>query len=667
MLYSVKLPTNKPNIFNVLGDRLFTAIILAIIAISITYSGILARLDYLHYDLGRYFTFKPAPEDIVIVAIDEASLGKLGRWPWSRSIHAKLVNQLSAENAKVIGLDLILTEPERGNPEADSELAASIHKAGNVVLPDLLESRFDVNKDNLILKNAAMLGRVRVPLDIDGMARSLYLWEGYVGGALPENKAQHFSQAVLVIAKQLPASFQLNAPASVIQQNEDYLIPQVFISEDLRKVKFIGPPKHFQRISYADVLSGLYPSHFFNNKIVLVGATAIGMGDVLPTPASALLEPMPGVEFLANAILSMREDALIKDAPLWLSSLICVALALVPLLYLPKLTSLKALFFISIYYILVVFLAILLPKVMQLWIPPSGAIVAILSAYPLWSWRKLESAQTYLDTALKNLRTELAQMGLERTYVEGNLDGQDEMQSRIAKVELASQYMRESQQKRLDTLSFISHDIRTPIAAAMMQLEENPQLSTQHAERIKQMLGRALNMADEFLQSSRAEMVDANKFSEVNMQGLIQQSVDDVYYIAQEKGIQLKINMPDNGLWVRGDFALLQRALANLLLNAVKYSQNHTIVQINFRRDIDKAVLSIVDTGTGIPTEKLQKLFHRFSRVEGEYQLPVGTGLGLYFVRVCIQKHSGNISVESKLGSGTRFTIELPLLHVENT
>ena len=79
--------------FNQLSDRLFTAIILMAIASMLAYSGLLVRLDNLHYDLGRYLTFRPAPADIVIVAIDEASLKSIGRWPWSRTVHADLINK----------------------------------------------------------------------------------------------------------------------------------------------------------------------------------------------------------------------------------------------------------------------------------------------------------------------------------------------------------------------------------------------------------------------------------------------------------------------------------------------------------------------------------------------------------------------------------------------
>ena len=147
------------------------------------------------------------------------------------------------------------------------------------------------------------------------------------------------------------------------------------------------------------------------------------------------------------------------------------------------------------YYLAVTFVAIALPQYLNVWVPPAGALIAILLTYPIWSWRKLESAQIYLDNALKELQAELGQLGVEKANLE-SIQARDEMQSRIAKVEITSQFLRESQQKRLDTLAFISHDIRAPLAAAIMQLEEvENATSSKSALRVTQMLNRALNMA----------------------------------------------------------------------------------------------------------------------------------------------------------------------------
>ncbi len=639
--------------FSQLNDRIVTALTLAFIAALLTYSCVLVRFDNLHYDLGRYLTFKAAPADIVIVAIDEASLASIGRWPWSRSVHADLVDKLKQAQAKVIGLDVIFSEPELNHPEADISLARAVKQAGNVVLPELLEVPFagapiklNVPMTNFA-EHAAALGRVHVPLEVDGIARSIYLWEGLGNARMP-----HFSQAVLQAAKQLPENISL-FPPNVLAAPKTTLV-----SLEPQKIKFLGPPGHFQRISYINALTGEYPAHFFKDKIVLVGATAVGMGDALPTPVSAMSQPMPGVEYHANAIAAMRSSELIVNAPLWLSCLLNIILAVIPLLFLPKLGPLKSLLAVIIYYFVITAAAVGLPNFFNVWIPPSGALIATLLAYPIWSWRKLESAQVFLDVALQNLEAELALLGVDKAILE-YVDDKDTMQSRISKVRLTSQYLRDFQQNRRDTLSFISHDIRAPLGAAIMLLNDDS--GNKNLPRITKMLNKSLDMADNFLQSSRAEMADVAKFQDLDLVSLLQQAVDDVYAVARVRNIKFEVNLVEAGLWLKGDSGLLQRAISNVLLNALKYSPENSTVKITLAEFANEAVLKITDAGLGIAPEKIARLFKRFSRVEGVHQAPEGSGLGLYFVDVTIRKHQGSVSVESELGQGATFIITLPI------
>ncbi|MDI1300071.1 CHASE2 and HATPase_c domain-containing protein [Methylotenera sp.] len=644
--------------FKQLSDRFFTALILALIASVLAYSGLLVRFDTLHYDLGRYLTFKPAPADIVIVAIDEASLKSIGRWPWSRNVHADLVNKLKQEQARVIGLDIIFSEPELSNAKADQALTQAIEKADNVVLPVLFEEPYKGSpiKQSVPLESfalhAAALGRVHVPLDADGIARSIYLWEGLGSASL-----QHFSQAVLQAAKELPSNINL-FPTDVLTKTT-LTQSDSLISLDERRIKFLGPPGHFQRISYINVLTGEFPAHFFKDKIVLVGATAVGMGDVLPTPVSAQMQPMPGVEFHANAIAAMRDSALIINTPIWLTCLLSVMLALVPLLFLPKLSPLKSLLSIIAYYFMVMVVAIAMPSLFNIWIPPASALIAILLAYPIWSWRKLESAQVYLDHALKNLHDDLALLGVDRRELEYE-DYKDSTHSRISNVKLASTHLRNLHGVRRDTLAFISHDLRAPLGAVIMLLNEDDG-NHKHLPRITNMLNRSLTMADNFLQSSRAEMADVSKFQDLDFVSLVQQALDDVYAVAHSKKIILNALLPEDNLWLKGDFGLLQRAVTNILLNAVKYSPVEGMIYVELSKKNNEAILSIADAGLGIEPERIAKLFKRFSRAEGEHQAAEGTGLGLYFVDVTIKKHSGSVFVRSELGHGATFTLTLPL------
>ena len=647
-----------------LNDKIFTGLTLVIIAVLLTFSGALIRFDNLYYDLGRYLTFKSAPTDIVIVAIDEASLDAIGRWPWSRAVHADLINKLTTEQPSVIGLDIIFAEPELNHPEADLALEQAIAKAGNVVLPELLEVPFAgaIVKQSLPLPklatSAAALGRVHVPLDADGIARSIYLWEGLGQANLP-----HFSQVVLKVAKQLPSTSNALPEDRLLKSLVNVKASETghLIAKEQRKIKFAGPPGHFQRISYMNVLNGNYPAYFFKNKIVLIGATAVGMGDILPTPVSALTQPMPGVEFHANAIETIRQSGLIAEMPLWLSCIVCALLALMPLLWLPKFTPLKSLFAIIVYYFVVTLVAIATPHFFNVWLPPTGALVAILLAYPIWSWRKLDSAQAFLDVELQHQRDDLAKMGISAETLLLD-DNEDPLQSRISKVKLTAKYLRNFHQDKTDTLSFISHDIRAPLATAIMLLNDiNVAEQSKYSLRIEQMLTRALDMADNFLQISRAEVVDANKFQVLDFVSLVQEAVDSAYEAARLKSLVLRAHMPEEALWLNGDFGLLQRAVSNILLNAVKYSPENSIIQIELSAIHGQAKLQVTDLGPGIAPEKIAKLFKRFSRVEGEHQAPEGSGLGLYFVDVTVKKHHGIVSVESVLGEFTTFSIVLPL------
>jgi CHASE2 domain-containing sensor protein len=648
-----------------LSDRVFAAIILALIAGVIAYSGLLIRFDNLHYDLGRYLTFKPAPADIVIVAIDESSLEAIGRWPWSRIVHADLVNKLKQEQARVIGLDIIFSEPELSNPEADLVLASAIKQAGNVVLPLLFEEPYKGSpiKQSVPIEgfadHAAALGRVHVPLDADGIARSIYLWEG-LGLARMQ---QHFSQAVLQAAKELPDDVNLFPPSDLVKGDlaKSDLAKQsnALISKEARKVKFLGPPGHFQRISYIKVLLGDFPAHFFKDKIVLVGATAVGLGDVLPTPVSALMQPMPGVEYHANAIAAMRSSELILNTPLWLTCLLSIILAWIPILFLPKLSPLKSLLSIIGYYFFVMAFAVAMPYFLNVWVPPAGALIAILLAYPIWSWRKLESAQVYLDNALQNLQDDLALLGVDKGDLEYAND-KDTMRSRISNVRLASKHLHDLHGLRRDTLSFISHDLRAPLGAAIMLLNEGDS-NNKHLPRITSMLNKSLAMADNFLQSSRAEMADVSKFQDLDFVNLVRQALDDVYAVAHSKRIKLNTLLPEDNYWMKGDFGLLQRAVTNILMNAVKYSPTEGMIYVELNKKNNEAILMITDFGPGIEPDKITKLFKRFSRVEGDHQAAGGTGLGLYFVDVTIKKHGGSVSAQSEFGHGAKFTVMLPL------
>lgn len=365
-----------------------------------------------------------------------------------------------------------------------------------------------------------------------------------------------------------------------------------------------------------------------------------------------------GADYNARVITGMLGNDIISIAPVWMTCLFSMIAALLPLLWFSRLPPLSFLVSIFIYIAFVIFIVVASVYIFKLWIPPLGALLTILMVYPFWSCRKFNAEQTALDQALQNLQTELTQLGME-LQDEQVTDIDDPQFTRVSRLALAAKHLRDMHQTRADTLAFISHDIRAPLGAAMLLLENLE--SNKYTARMHHLLARTRVMSDGFLQAFRAEMTDVNKFTVLDMVSLTQQVLDDVYELLTAKKIHLQIDFTDEPLWVRGDFGLLFRAVSNIVLNAVNYSPESAHISVRLQREGSVMSLSVIDQGPGIAKDKMQNLFKRFSRADGLYQTQDGSGLGLYFVGITANKHRGSVTVKSDLGQGAEFIISLPL------
>lgn len=364
------------------------------------------------------------------------------------------------------------------------------------------------------------------------------------------------------------------------------------------------------------------------------------------------------VEFSAYIFSLIVDVKSLEYAPIWLTCLLTVALAVLPLFWFSKLSPVNSLLSICAYIAAVVSLLFAAAYFYKVWIPPTGLILAILLAYPLWSCGKVKAAQAALDQVLQNLQDELARLGMEQE-AEPLHNNEDPQQARIQKLALTAKHLRDMHKSRSDTLVFISHDIRSPLGAAMLLLDKFEQ--NKYSVRMRHLLARAHTMAEGFLQASRAEMSDVNKFYVLDMVSLTQQVADDIYELLAAKSISLQMHHPEDNVWVRGDFGLLFRAVSNVLLNAVNYSPEGAVIKVVLEADDVALHLKVIDQGPGIPEDKMQKLFKRFSRAESEHQDQNGSGMGLYFVEITIRKHRGTVSAGNINIQGAEFVITLPV------
>jgi CHASE2 domain-containing sensor protein len=153
--------------------------------------GWLWRIDQTLYDGVLSAWTQPASDDVVIVSIDDASLASIGRWPWSRRVHAALIDLAREAGARAVVLDLILDAPSPDDPGADMALARAIHHQGRVVLPMTQATTGamlsgEVRPLDVFADAAAAIGHSQVEFDPDGIARSVYLWEGFGAARHPQ-------------------------------------------------------------------------------------------------------------------------------------------------------------------------------------------------------------------------------------------------------------------------------------------------------------------------------------------------------------------------------------------------------------------------------------------------------------------------------------------------
>lgn len=387
--------------------------VLAFVAALFVYQDVLWRWDHLLYDAQLSFWTRDVGDDIVIIAIDDESLNELGRWPWPRSIHAELINRLQQEAPRAIGLDIIFSEPDEMNPRADELLAQAVQASGNVVLP-LFMSQQSTNSFPIealplpqFTSHAAALGHVHIDISEDGIARKVYLREG-----IGEPQWLHYSLALLSItddAVELEHHQDIDRP-----EGESEYSSMRWSREYPFLIPYAGPPGHFKHIGYSQVMAGLYPKDLFRDRIVLIGTTAEGMGDALPTPLSGNGGTMPGVEIIANIVDSVLNDLRIIELPRsWLIAITTLLVAL-PLIIYPYLNPGMTLLVLFGIVSLTVAMVGLLLWLFGVWLPVSTILLFQFISYPLWSWRRLELAMRHINDELNQLSAKQKALSLRR-------------------------------------------------------------------------------------------------------------------------------------------------------------------------------------------------------------------------------------------------------------
>jgi signal transduction histidine kinase len=212
----------------------------------------------------------------------------------------------------------------------------------------------------------------------------------------------------------------------------------------------------------------------------------------------------------------------------------------------------------------------------------------------------------------------------------------------------------------------IAHDLRSPLTrirgTAEVTLTTGKSLEDYEnmAASTIEDCDRLLDMINTMLLISKTEAgVEKPAGEEVDIAALIRRACDLFSSIAEDKNLGLSYDAPEKTL-VRGDPRMLQRMLSNILDNAVKYTPSGGKIAVALTGAKNQhVVISIRDTGVGISSADLNRIFERFYRCDQSRSQP-GTGLGLSLARAIARAHGGDIAVKSAVGQGSTFTIMLP-------
>ncbi|RUJ15144.1 CHASE2 domain-containing protein [Pseudomonas aeruginosa] len=396
-------------------------------------------LNNLLYDRLRNLAPLAVDPRILVVAIDDRSLESLGRWPWPRSVHAELLDRLAAAGARSVLLDVIFSEPS-SNPDSDRQLARSLCRAGNVLLPLLRESvpRYgepprEIPPTAPLAGCAAGIGHINVEADSDGTVRSVYLREGPLGQPRPLLAWQAFADAGAMPMPMPGLDDMRNLPG----WQRDHAI----------RIPFIGADAGFPSVPYVSVLRGEVPDSLLRDRLVLVGATAPGLGDRYVTPLSASLGTTPGVEIQANILNGLLQQRTAVDLQPWLAALLSAA-SVALLLGLMLFRSRHALLLTLACAVLALGLswALLLNG---WWWSPLASLVGLLLAYLIWSWRRLNAVLAYFGWELARLDREPKVLPERASPPRA---GNDPLQNRIAALEQAVSRTRDSRRFMADGL-----------------------------------------------------------------------------------------------------------------------------------------------------------------------------------------------------------------------
>lgn len=558
---------------------------------------------------------------VAAVLVDEEALATEGRWPWPRRRLADLVEAVRASGAVGIVLDVLLVEPAPG----DEQLAAALASGPAVVVCAMAEDGSHWLTPPPPLAAAATLAHGLFELDTDGVARRVMTTKQTTDTALP---------ALALAAAQL-ASPTLAIPVGRL------LVPA-----------FRAAPAAVPRVGAAALLRrGASP--LLAGRVVLVGVAAAGLGDRTFTPRALGSLPDPGVLVQAAVTEAVLTGDCLRPAPTIASSLCAALLVLVVgwaagrggarrlaaeglALVLPTLAGLASLHLAGRFWPVATLTG--LAAIIVLGTEARAAVSA---------WRNAATSAALLGAAVGEAPSAGA-VGFEERF-----ELLAELATRVARQRLA----------REESARVLAHELKTPLTSVrgLAQVLRDLDLPEEERRRAAQLLASEADRLQRMIEGlTELDRLTLRPFAvaatTVDLTELLRRRLA---ILAGGHGRELAVRLAE-GLAVRGDAALLERVVDNLVGNAFKYSPADAPVEVSATAEGGWALLEVADRGPGIAPGEREAIFQRFVRGTAATGRN-GLGLGLALVREVVTWHGGQVAVANREGGGTCFTVRLPV------
>ncbi len=236
--------------------------------------------------------------------------------------------------------------------------------------------------------------------------------------------------------------------------------------------------------------------------------------------------------------------------------------------------------------------------------------------------------------------------------------------------------VRRLEQIRRDFVANVSHELKTPITVIqgymetlLDETETDPELRTRFMRTVAANAGRMHRIIEDLLALARVEAMGAEiERADFDIRDLVERCTRDFAGDAAGRGIRIESTLSAEPATLFANEALLERALRNLIDNAVKYARRDSVVRVRVREESGAVLFEVQDEGPGIDPGRQPRLFERFYRVDkGRSRELGGTGLGLAIVKHIALAHGGEAGVESRLGEGSTFQVRIPRPSREET